>query len=143
MLQQQRIGVGNSALDQLTPNFTGLGDEKRIYADARRATAARYFIFFVGVAMLSWVLAHAFGLGGALSISHSLRVALVAVMGPVVVWFASDRELGLLREIDKRNKQLQQRVREITALNRMTQDHLAECFSFTQAEQQYVEAAAD
>ena len=101
-----------------------------------------------------------FGIGGALSFSHVIRIVLVAVMGPVIVWFASERELRLLRELETRNKQLKQRVQEVSALNRMTQAHLNDCYSFpdhrnvvvggqrlfvddTHAERQTIEAAAD
>ena len=160
MLAHRKMGEENLGLGQLRPDFSGLGDVKRIRTDAQRALAARYIIILVGGAMLLWLVAHMFGIGGALSFSHTIRVVLVAVMGPIIVWFASERELRLLRELETRNKQLKQRVQEVTALNRMTQAHLSECYSFpdqrnvveegrgltvnnTHAEQQPIEVAAD
>ena len=160
MLAHRKMGEESLGLEQLRPDFSDLGDVRRIRADAQRALAARYGIILVGAAMLAWLASHMLGLGGALSFSHSIRVVLVAVMGPVIVWFASERELRLLRELEKRNKQLKQRVQEVSALNRMTQAHLAECYSFpddgivvaggqmlpvnnNHAERQAIEVAAD
>lgn len=139
MIQHWTSGKWDAGLGQLKSDFTGLGDTSRIRTDARRAMMARYFVLAVGVAMLLWLLAHALGFGGAVGLIHAIRVITVAVLGPTLVWIASDREIRLLHELEKRGKQLKQRVQEITALNRMTQDHLAECFTFS-GQQTVVEA---
>ena len=55
--------------------------------------------------------------------------SLVAIIGPGLVWAASDKEVRLLLELDRNNSKLDQKVKENKALNRMTQEHLASCFS--------------
>ena len=57
------------------------------------------------------------------------KVGLVALLGPGLIWAASDKEVRLLHELENRSRQLDQRVRENKALNRMTQAHLADCLT--------------
>ena len=52
MLAQRKMGEETLGSEQLRPDFSGLGDGRRIRADAQRALAARYGIILVGVAML-------------------------------------------------------------------------------------------
>ena len=131
MLNQLRIDRGNqkSGIEQLRANFKGMEDVGRIRADVQRLVAARYFVVFLGAAMLFSLVAQALFLDAAMSLDRVLKVALVAILGPGLVWAASDKEVRLLRELDKRNRQLEQRIRENKALNQMTQAHLADCLT--------------
>ena len=54
---------------------------------------------------------------------------MVSILGPGLVWLITDKEINLLGQLEKHNKQLEQRNRENKALNRMAQSHLAECLS--------------
>ena len=49
------------------------------------------------------------------------------MLGPALAWLASDKEVRLLRKLDAHSQQLEQRVRETSALNRLMQAHLADC----------------
>lgn len=124
-------GIGfqhrDHGIEQLRPDFTGLGSIERLKSDVYRLVAARYFIIFLGAVMLISVAAQALWFDGGVSFSRVLKIGLVSILGPGLVWAASDKEVRLLGELDRRNRQLEQRVRENIALNRMTQAHLADC----------------
>ena len=62
------------------------------------------------------------------------KVALVSLLGPGLIWAASVKEVRLLQELDKSSRQLDQRVQENKALNRMTQAHLADCLTVAPAQ---------
>ena len=129
MLQQIRI-------NRAEENFTGFGrvqervnDPKRIRDDVNRLVAARYFILAMGIALIAWLGVRLLVLNVDLTSLQVLRAVMVAVIGPGLAWAASDKELGLLRVVDGRNQEIAQRERENLALNKMTQDHLAECLA--------------
>ena len=84
--------------------------------------------------MLLSVAAQALFFDGGVSLSRVLKVALVSLLGPGLVWAASDKEVRLLQELDKSSQQLDQRVQENKALNRMTQAHLADCLTVPAAQ---------
>lgn len=127
MLEQIGLGRRDHGIEQLRPDFTGLGSIERVRAEVYRLVAARYFVFFLGAAMLLSIAAQALWFDGGVSFSRVLKIGLVSVLGPGLVWAASDKEVRLLMELERRNRQLEQRVRENMALNRMTQAHLADC----------------
>ena len=129
MLQQIRFNKAEE-------NFMGFGrvrekvnDPKKISDDVNRLLAARYFILAMGVALIAWLGIRAFALNVDFTFIQVLRVLVVAVIGPGLAWAASDKELRLLRVLDRRNQEIDQRERENLALNKMTQDHLAECLA--------------
>jgi len=129
MLQQARVSPKKDLLEQLWPDFQGMQSVQRIRQDVSRLVAARYFIVFMGAVFLMSLAVQALFLDGGVTLSRVFKVALVSVLGPGLVWAASDKEVRLLRELDKRNRQLEQRVRENKALNQMTQEHLSDCFA--------------
>ena len=111
-------------------------DEEQIRVDARRLIVARYLVFFLGAAMLTWLGAKTLLLGESVSLMGAWRVIMVAVLGPALVWLVSDKEIGLLSQLERHNnrlqqrdRQLEQRNRENQALNRMAQSHLSDCLS--------------
>lgn len=129
MLQQIRF-------NRAERNFTGFGrvqervnDPKKIGEDVNRLVAARYFILAMGIALIAWLGVRIFVLNVDLTFIQVLRPVVVAVIGPGLAWAASDKELRLLRVLDRRNQEIAQRERENLALNKMTQDHLAECLA--------------
>lgn len=127
MLEQIRLGRRDQGIEQLRPDFTGLGSIEQVKSEVYRLVAARYFIMFMGAAMLLSIAAQALWFDGGVSFSRVLKIGLVSILGPGLVWAASDKEVRLLQELERRNRQLEQRVRENKALNRMTQAHLADC----------------
>lgn len=135
MLQQIRMPRNMGGLAQLSvdPEIMGSGQQVRI--DTGRLNAARYIVIFLGAAMLLSLVVQALWLGGDVTLSRVIKVGLVAILGPSLFWAASGKELSLLGELQKRTSQLEQRVRENKALNRMTQAHLAECLSLAQPQQ--------
>jgi hypothetical protein len=104
-----------------------LGSIEQVRSEVYRLVAARYFVIFLGAAMLLTVAAQFLFFDGGVSFSRVLKIGLVSILGPGLVWAASDKEVRLLEELERRNRQLEQRVRENKALNRMTQAHLADC----------------
>ena len=129
MLAQPRDFQEKEEFEQLRPDFHGRQNVHRLRLDVSRLVAARYFIVFMGAVLLLSLAAQALFWDGGVTLSRVFKIALVAVLGPGLVWAASDKEMGLLKELERRTRQLEQRVRENKALNRMTQDHLADCFS--------------
>ena len=134
MLQQIRIPRPIGGLQQLSVDSEGIGGGQQVHIDIVRLNAARYIVIFLGAAMLLSLVVQALWLGGDVTLSRVLKVGLVAILGPSLLWAASGKELNLLRELQKRNSQLDQRVMENRALNRMTQAHLAECLPLTRRE---------
>ena len=133
MLQQVRIPRGNRGIDQLMPDLSGMQNVQRLRLDINRLVAARYFIIFMGAVLLLSVAVQALFLDGGVSLSRVFKVVLVSLLGPGLVWAASDKEVRLLQELDKSSQQLDQRVQENKALNRMTQAHLADCLTVASA----------
>ena len=133
MLEQVRIPRGNRGLDQLMPDLSGMHNVQQLRLDINRLVAARYFIIFMGAVLLLSVAAQALFFDGGVSLSRVFKVALVSLLGPGLVWAASAKEVRLLQELDKSSQQLEQRVQENKALNRMTQAHLADCLSVASA----------
>jgi hypothetical protein len=124
--------MGGLAQLSVDPESMGSGQQVRI--DTGRLSAARYIVIFLGAAMLLSLVVQALWLGGDVTLSRVIKVGLVAILGPSLFWAASGKELSLLGELQKRSSQLEQRVRENKALNRMTQAHLAECLSIAQSQ---------
>ena len=129
MLQQMRMPRIIGGLEQLSVDPESMGSGQQVQIDIGRLNAARYIVIFLGAAMLLSLVVQALWLGGDVTLSRVLKVGLVAILGPCLLWAASGKELSLLRELQKRTSQLEQRIRENKALNRMTQAHLAECLS--------------
>ena len=129
MLQQLRMPRIMGGLEQLSSDPESTRTDEQVHIDIGRLNAARYIVIFLGAAMLLSLVVQALWLGGDVTLSRVLKVGLVAILGPSLLWAASGKELNLLRELKKRTNQLEQRVRENKALNRMTQAHLAECLS--------------
>ena len=129
MLQAARVSWGPERIEQLNPDIQYKQNMSRIRLDVNRLVVARYFILFMGAALLLSVGIQALFLDGGVDYSRVFKIVLVAIIGPGLVWAASDKEVRLLLELDKNNRRLDQKVKENKALNRMTQDHLADCLS--------------
>jgi len=129
MLQQARMSRGNLRIEQLTPDSQGKLDESRIRIDVNRLAVARYVILGMGALLLLSLVVQALFLDGGVGYSRVFKIVLVALLGPGLVFVASDKEMKLLQALDKRGRQLDQRIRENKALNRMTQAHLADCMT--------------
>ena len=129
MLQQARMSGGPEKFDPLIPDFKDKQNMSRIRSDVNRLVVARYIILFMGAALLLSVGVQALFLDGGVAYSRVFKIALVAIIGPGLIWAASDKEVRLLLLLDKNNSRLNQKVKENKALNRMTQDHLADCLS--------------
>ena len=129
MLQQARMSGGPEKFDPLIPDFKDKQNMSRIRSDVNRLVVARYIILFMGAAWLLSVGVQALFLDGGVAYSRVFKIALVAIIGPGLIWAASDKEVRLLLLLDKNNSRLNQKVKENKALNRMTQDHLADCLS--------------
>ena len=129
MLQQARMPSGTERIEQLIPDFRDRQNMSSIRSDVNRLTVARWVILFMGAALLLSVGVQALFLDGGVAYSRVFKIVLVAIIGPGLIWAASDKEVRLLLELDKNNRRLDQKVKENKALNRMTQDHLADCLS--------------
>ena len=129
MLQQARMSGGPERIDQLIPDFKDKQNMSSIRSDVNRLVVARYIILFLGAALLLSVGVQALFLDGGVAYSRVFKIALVAIIGPGLIWAASDKEVRLLLLLDNNNRRLSQKVKENKALNRMTQDHLADCLS--------------
>ena len=129
MLQQARMSRGNVKVEQLIPDSQGKLNESRIRIDVNRLVLARYVILGMGALLLLSLVVQALFLDDGVGYSRVFKIALVALLGPGLVFAASDKEMKLLRALDQRGRQLDQRIKENKALNRMTQAHLAECMT--------------
>ena len=129
MLQQAKMGADTQRFEQPVPEIQNKQNISRIRSDVNRLVVARYVILFMGAALLLSVGIQALFLDGGVAYSRVFKIALVAIIGLGLIWAASDKEVRLLLELDRNNSKLDQKVRENKALNRMTQDHLASCFS--------------
>ena len=129
MLQHIRVNRGDGKFAGFGRDEERANDPKRIRDDVNRLLAARYFILAMGFALFAWLGVRAFILDVDFTFIQVLRVVMVAVIGPGLAWAASDKQLRLLRILDHRNQEIAQRERENLALNKMTQDHLAECLA--------------
>jgi len=127
MLGQLRQNTWDNRTEYLRPDFGETEEVTRIRAEVNRLAMFRHFMLFMGAGLLLWLAAKVLWLDGSMTFIGMARVALAAVLGPALAWLASDQEIRLLRELDKHSQQLEQRVRETSALNRMMQAHLAEC----------------
>ena len=129
MLQQARMPGSPGRTEKLLPDVQEKQNISRIRSDVNRLAVARYVILFMGAALLLSVGIQALFLDGGVAYSRAFKIALVAIIGPGLVWAASDKEVRLLLELDMKKCRLDQKVKENKALNRMTQDHLADCLS--------------
>ena len=129
MLQQMRMQRNTGGLEQLGVDPDSMGIGQNVHIDTGLLNAARYIVILLGAALLVSLVVQAVWLDGDLTLSRALKVGIVAILGPALFWAASGKELSLLRELQNCNGQLEQRVRENKALNRMTQAHLAECLT--------------
>lgn len=127
MLGQLRQSTWENRAKYLRPDFGDTDEVMRIRAEVNRLATFRYFILFLGAGLLLWLAAKVLWLDGNMTFIGMLRVALAAMLGPALAWLASDKEIRLLRELDKHSQQLEQRIRETSALNRLMQAHLADC----------------
>ena len=116
-------------IQQATTEFRYRGDIHRLRIDAHRLVAARYFVFTVAVGMLLWLAAQVLFLGGDVSGVVMARIVMVSIFGAGLVWVVTDKEIRLLRQLEDKNGKLAQRERETKALNRLAQDHFADCFA--------------
>ena len=91
-----------------------------------RLAAARYGVLFIGVGVLLWEAAQVLWLGRSVTMRTMTEVALISQLVPMTVWAVSREEHRLRREMEKQTQHLEQRAREIRALNQLFQDHLAE-----------------
>ena len=126
----------------------GRADAQRMNVDIHRLEAARYCVLLMGAALLSWLGVQVLFLDGALTAFSALLVASTSVLGPGIVWVVSGEQLNLRRELMERSRLLQlqmgdkialtlqleardqlveQRRREIRALNALAHSHFAEC----------------
>jgi len=135
MLQQLRIRQNTGGLKQFGVDPESMGIGQQVHIDIGRLNAARCIVIILGAALLLSLVVQAIWLGGDVTLSRVLKVGLVSILGPCLLWAASGKELSLLRELQQRNSQLEQRVRENKALNRLTQSHLAECLSLATSHQ--------
>ena len=142
MLQQAKMGADTQRFEQPVPEIQNKQNLSRIRSDVNRLVVARYVILFMGAALLLSVGIQALFLDGGVAYSRVFKIALVAIIGPGLIWAASDKEVRLLLELDRNNSKLDQKVRENKALNRMTQDHLASCFSEPMQEHSQAQAQA-
>ena len=113
-------------LAQIANDFPERVNVLSLQADARRLVAARYFILLMGVGMLGWLAMQMF-FGGGVTFIGGLRVVLVSILGSGLVWAVSDKELRLIGQLQRKTSEATQRSREVGALNRMAQAHLADC----------------
>ena len=109
MLQQLRIGQNTGGLEQLGGDPESMGTGQQVHIDMGLLKAARYIVILLGAAQLLSLVVQALWLGGDVTLSRVLKVGLVAILGPCLIWAASGKELNLLRELQKRNRQLDQR----------------------------------
>ena len=114
-------------IEPITAQYGYTVDIQRLRADVRRLMTARYFVFFLGAAILSILAAQLLWLGGSVTVKSVAQVILIAVLGPGLVWAVSTEELRLRRALMNQNFQVRQRTRELVALNRMAQAHLTSC----------------
>ena len=134
MLQQARMGNKASGFPGFGPDRQAIRDVKTIRIEVNRLALARYFVISMGAVLLLSLGIQALFMEEGVALSRVFKVALVALLGPGLLWAASDKEVRLLEELDTRSLQLEQRIRENKALNRMTQEHLADCFTESRAE---------
>jgi hypothetical protein len=127
MLGQLRQNTWGNGTEYFRPDVGDTDELTRIRAEVERLATFRYFILFMGAGLLLWLAAKVLWLDGSMTFIGMLRVALAAVLGPALAWLASDKEVRLLRQLDKHSQQLEQRLRETKALNRMMQAHLVDC----------------
>ncbi len=120
MLLQARMPKGPQGIEQLNSDFRDQQDLSEIRSDVNRLVMARYFILVMGAALLLSVGLQALFLEDGVAYSRVFKIALAAIIGPGLVWAASDKEVRLLLALDKNHRKLDQKVRENKALNRMT-----------------------
>lgn len=83
----------------------------------------------MGALLLLSLVVQALFLDGGVGYPRVFKIALVDLLGPGLIFAASDKEVRLLQELDQRGRQLDQRIRENKALNRMTQAPLGDCLT--------------
>ena len=118
---------GNDVIQQHTAQLMYRSDRQPTMGDAARLSRIRYFaVLLVGAVLLALVAQMVLN-GGAVTLKAVMQVGLIGVLAPGVVFFINHEELGLRRKLEQQNVQLQQRKREVFALNRLAQAHIAEC----------------
>ena len=104
--------------------------------------ATRYFILGMGASVMLWQAAQGFWFGGGDPLVGAIGIGLVAVLAPAMLW-TTHKEKCLHQALVHRDQQLEQRSREIMALNRMFQAHLATQFQNAPAGQHPSSQPAD
>ena len=102
-------------------------DRQPAMGDAARLSRIRFFVVLLVGAVLLALIAQMLMNGGTLTFKGVLQIGLIGVLAPGVVLFINHEELRLRRKLEHQNGQLEQRKREVFALNRLAQAHIAEC----------------
>ena len=117
----------NDVIQQHAAELMYRRDRPPASGDAARLARIRYLaVLFVGAVLLA-LIAQMLLNGGTLTFKGVLQIGLIGVLAPGVVFFVNQEELRLRRKLEHQTVQLQQRKREVFALNRMAQSHLADC----------------
>ena len=108
---------------------SGFGERGHSSANpsAFRFAAARHFVLAMATAVFLWEAFQVFWMAQPSLFRGAVGICLIAMLVPVMVW-ASNRERHLSQLIEERERQLAQRSKELKALNRLFQTHLAEQF---------------
>ncbi|MCH7997499.1 MAG: hypothetical protein IIB11_06990 [Chloroflexi bacterium] len=108
---------------------SGFGERGHSSANpsAFRFAAARHFVLAMATAVFLWEAFQVFWMAQPSLFRGAVGICLIAMLVPVMVW-ASNREKHLSQLIEERERQLAQRSKELKALNRLFQTHLAEQF---------------
>ena len=103
-------------------------EQRSFFKSAVLVLGTRYLVLFMGAVLLVWQGLDLLKSQQTITVSAGLHVAVVVVLVPAIVW-ASDREMRRLgRELAKKVQEVEQRSRELNALNRLFQSYLAERF---------------
>ena len=94
---------------------------------AFRFAVARHSVLAMATAVFLWEAFQVFWMAQPSMFRGAVGICLIAMLVPVMVW-ASNREKHLSQLIEDRERQLAQRSKELKALNRLFQTHLAEQF---------------
>ena len=106
---------------------TEIGIRTSAVPTAFRFAAARHFVLAMATAVFLWEAFQVFWMAQPSVFRGVVGICLIAMLVPVMVW-ASNREKHLGQLIEERERQLAQRSKELKALNRLFQTHLAEQF---------------
>ena len=106
---------------------TEVGIRPSAVPSAFRFAFARHFVLALATAVFLWEAFQVFWMAQPSLFRGAVGICLIAMLVPVMVW-ASNREKHLSQLIEERERQLAQRSKELKALNRLFQTHLAEQF---------------